>query len=205
MDQLAIDQLCFHDRGPYSLRIAAGDCVGLQGSSGAGKSLLLRAIADLDPRTGHLQLGELDADAVAAPVWRRAVALLPAESGWWLDLVGEHFADFSTVADDLLAAVGFDRSVRGWQVSRLSTGEKQRLAIVRLLHQRPRCLLLDEPTASLDQDLVARVETLLRTYARTHRAPMLWVSHDPAQLARVSDHRLVLTDSGLLVDPGVAA
>lgn len=205
MDPLVVDQLCFQGRGPYSLRIAAGDCVGLQGASGAGKSLLLRAIADLDPRTGQLRLGELDADAVAAPVWRRAVGLLPAESGWWLDLVGEHFADFASVADDLLAAVGFDRSVGGWQVSRLSTGEKQRLAIVRLLHQGPRCLLLDEPTASLDQQLVARVETLLRTYARTHRAPMLWVSHDPAQLARISDHRLVLTDSGLLRTPGEAA
>lgn len=205
MDPLVVDQLCFHHRGPYSLRIAAGDCLGLQGASGAGKSLLLRAIADLDPRTGRLQLGELDADAVAAPVWRRAVGLLPAESGWWLDLVGEHFADFARVADDLLAAVGFDRSVRDWQISRLSTGEKQRLAIVRLLHQGPRCLLLDEPTASLDQDLVARVETLLCTYARTRLAPMLWVSHDPAQLARVSDQRLVLTEAGLLQKPGVAA
>lgn len=203
MSHLEIQHLCFQNRGPYSFRIEAGHCVGLRGASGAGKSLLLRAIADLDPRTGSLQLGDINADAVAAPSWRRAVGLLPAESGWWRDQVGDHFTDFNTVAEDLLAAVDFDRSVRDWQISRLSTGEKQRLAIVRLLHQQPRCLLLDEPTASLDQGLVARVEHLLLTYGRTRNIPMLWVSHDPAQLARVSRHCLYMASDGLLIDAEV--
>ncbi len=202
---LEIQNLSFQNRGPYSFRIKAGECVGLRGASGAGKSLLLRAIADLDPRTGSMQLGDIKADAVAAPSWRRAVGLLPAESGWWLDQVGDHFTDFDTVDVNLLAAVGFDRSVQNWQISRLSTGEKQRLAIVRLLHQQPQCLLLDEPTASLDQALVARVEDLLTTYGRIHNAPMLWVSHDPAQLARVSQHCLFMASDGLLIDEKVTA
>ena len=202
---LEIQDLCFQNRGPYSFRIKAGECVGLRGASGAGKSLLLRAIADLDPRTGCMQLGDINADAVDAPVWRRAVGLLPAESGWWLDQVGDHFMNFNTVDENLMAAVDFDRSVQNWQISRLSTGEKQRLAIVRLLHQQPRCLLLDEPTASLDQGLVARVEDLLITYGRTHNAPMLWVSHDPAQLARVSHHCLIMSSYGLLIDEKVTA
>ena len=202
---LEIQNLSFQNRGPYSFRIKAGECVGLRGASGAGKSLLLRAIADLDPRTGSMQLGDIKADAVAAPSWRRAVGLLPAESGWWLDQVGDHFTDFDTVDVNLLAAVGFDRSVQNWQISRLSTGEKQRLAIVRLLHQQPQCLLLDEPTASLDQALVTRVEDLLTTYGRIHNAPMLWVSHDPAQLARVSQHCLFMASDGLLIDEKVTA
>ena len=196
---LEITNLCFQNRGPYSFRIEAGECVGLQGDSGAGKSLLLRAIADLDQRTGRMQLGDINADAVAAPLWRRTVGMLAAESGWWLEQVGDHFADFNTVDKKLLAAVGLDRSVRDWQISRLSTGEKQRLAIVRLLHQRPQCLLLDEPTANLDQGLVARVEELLVTYAKTHQAPMLWVSHDPAQLARVCHRCFFMTNDGLLI------
>jgi ABC-type bacteriocin/lantibiotic exporters, contain an N-terminal double-glycine peptidase domain len=145
MPDLEVINLCFQDRGPYSFRIDGGECVGLQGASGAGKSLLLRAIVDLDPRTGKLRLGGIDADRVPAPQWRRLVGLLPAESGWWLDRVGEHFADFRSVDDAILAAVGFDRSVGNWQVSRLSTGERQRLAIVRLLANSPQCLLLDEP------------------------------------------------------------
>jgi len=202
MPPLEIRNLCFRNRGPYSLRIEGGECVGLHGASGAGKSQLLRAIADLDPRTGSLRLGDLDADAVAAPLWRRAVGLLPAESGWWFDLVGDHFADFAAVDDQILAAAGFDRSVRDWQISRLSTGEKQRLAIVRLLHNQPQCLLLDEPTASLDQQAVARIETLLLSYGVTHQAPLLWVSHDPAQLDRVCRRRLFMESTGHLVATG---
>ncbi len=203
MPTLEIKNLCFQNRGPYSFSIEGGECVGLQGASGAGKSLLLRAIADLDPRTGTMQLGDIKADAVSAPVWRRAVGLLPAESGWWMDRVGEHFVDFDTVDSAMLSAVGFDRSVRNWQISRLSTGEKQRLAIIRLLHNQPQCLLLDEPTASLDQGSAAQVEQLLLTYCATHMAPLLWVSHDPAQLGRVSQHRFLMEKQGRLIDTGV--
>lgn len=205
MPDLAITNLCFQNRGPYSFRIGGGECVGLQGTSGAGKSLLLRAIADLDPRTGTLRLGTIDADTVEAPQWRRLVGLLPAESGWWRDLVGEHFADFSAVDDTALAAVGFDRSVGAWQVGRLSTGERQRLAIVRLLENKPQCLLLDEPTASLDPQSVARVERLLLAYGVNQQAAMIWVSHDPAQLERVSRRCLRMEPNGLLVDTGAHA
>lgn len=205
MPDLEVINLCFQDRGPYSFRIDGGECVGLQGASGAGKSLLLRAIVDLDPRTGKLRLGGIDADRVPAPQWRRLVGLLPAESGWWLDRVGEHFADFRSVDDAILAAVGFDRSVGNWQVSRLSTGERQRLAIVRLLANSPQCLLLDEPTASLDPGSVANVEALLLNHCGARQASLLWVSHDPDQLARVSRRRLIMERGGRLVDAGAPA
>ena len=105
MPSLDVRELRFGGRGPYNLHIEPGECLGLQGASGAGKSLLLRAIADLDVRTGQLRLGEMDADAVTAPLWRRAVGLLPAESGWWADTVDEHFADFATVEAEWLAAL----------------------------------------------------------------------------------------------------
>jgi ABC-type iron transport system FetAB ATPase subunit len=203
MPDLEILNLCFLDRGPYSFHIAGGECVGLRGASGTGKSLLLRAIADLDQRTGTMRLGEVQADEVAAPLWRRMVALLPAESCWWQESVGEHFADFAAVQEDALVALGFDRSVGNWHVSRLSTGEKQRLAIIRLLANQPRCLLLDEPTASLDQCSVSRVEELLTRYSQNNNVPMLWVSHDPVQLGRVCHRRFLMENKGLLVDTGV--
>ena len=172
--------------------------MGLQGASGAGKSLLLRAIADLDPRTGTLLLGGIDADSIPAHHWRKMIGLLPAESGWWLDLVGEHFQDFAHIDLQLLADLGFDPSVKDWEVSRLSTGERQRMAILRLLHNKPACLLLDEPTASLDQQSVARVEQLLCTYGRDNQAPVIWISHDPAQLDRVCDRRMTMEKGGNL-------
>ncbi len=199
MPNLEVRDLCFRDRGPYTFRINGGECVGVQGASGAGKSLLLRALVDLDPRSGTLMLGGVDADTLTGPQWRRQVGLLPAESGWWLDGVGAHFSDFATVDAQLLATLGFERSVGDWQVSRLSTGERQRLAIVRLLSNQPACLLLDEPTASLDHDMVARVEQLLLTYAAGNQAPLLWVSHDAAQLERVCNRRMTMERGGRLL------
>ena len=199
MAHLEVRDLCFRDRGPYTFRINGDECVGLQGASGAGKSLLLRALADLDPRSGSLLLGGVDADTLSGPQWRRLIGLLPAESGWWLDGVAEHFSDFAAVDDGQLASLGFERSVGDWQVSRLSTGERQRLAILRLLANQPGCLLLDEPTASLDHDMVSRVERLLLDYAATQQAPILWVSHDPAQLDRVCSRRLSMERGGQLL------
>jgi len=200
MADLVVDNLRFLDRGPYRLRIRGGECLGLSGDSGVGKSLLLRAVVDLDPNEGRVLLGEIDRAAVPAPRWRQLVGLLPAESFWWQDLVDEHFHDFSALSDQELERLGFDRTVGSWRVSRLSTGEKQRLAILRLLENRPQALLLDEPTASLDADNIHRVEDLFTGYCRQRQAPLLWVSHDPDQLCRVADRLAVMGDQGILHD-----
>ncbi|MFP4061356.1 MAG: ATP-binding cassette domain-containing protein, partial [Halochromatium sp.] len=77
---------------PIDLAIDAGELVFISGPSGAGKSLLLRAIADLDPSQGEALLDARPRAAIPAPEWRRRVGLLPAESGWWADRVGAHFA-----------------------------------------------------------------------------------------------------------------
>ena len=91
MSELQVTHIRPHERGPYSLHIAAGECVALRGPSGSGKSLLLRAIADLDPHEGEVTLDGVACEMIPAPEWRRQVALLPVESQWWLDEVGEHF------------------------------------------------------------------------------------------------------------------
>ena len=198
MSQLIIENLRFRDRGPYSFAIAGGECLGLQGASGAGKTLLLRAIVDLDPHQGSLRLDDLECDNIPAPQWRKKVSMLPAESCWWMDVVEDHFQNFSAVPQEHLARLGFGPEVGGWQVSRLSTGEKQRLAILRMLENRPRALLLDEPTASLDRANSNGVEQLLSEYGRTNNAPLLWVSHDPDQLDRVADRCLFMQVDGSL-------
>ncbi len=204
MNTLTVEALTFRERGPYSLGIAGGECLGLVGASGAGKSLLLRAIADLDPHGGRLLLDEMACDQVPAPVWRRQVALLPAESGWWHDRVDEHFQNFAALEPEALARLGFTAEVGGWQVSRLSTGEKQRLAVLRMLENKPRVLLLDEPTASLDAANVTAVEKMLLDYGREKPAAMLWVSHDPDQLARVADDIRIMNADGSLTGQEVA-
>jgi ABC-type iron transport system FetAB ATPase subunit len=195
--QVRIEGLCNHALGPLSFSLNAGECVALSGPSGVGKTLLLRAIADLDLHQGQVFLNEVECQYYTGAAWRRQIGLLPTESQWWRDRVGEHFARLDT---DLLEKIGFGADVMGWQVSRLSSGERQRLALVRLLSLTPAVLLLDEPTASLDQDKVRRVEALLAEYRHVHQAPVLWVSHDPQQVVRVADRTLYLEDSKRLTE-----
>ena len=99
MPSLRVDRLETGLIGPLSFEVAEGECVALMGASGAGKSLLLRAIVDLDPSKGTVTFGGLDRCSVAASDWRKLVALVPAESGWWSDRVGDHFPSHAGVAE----------------------------------------------------------------------------------------------------------
>ncbi len=206
MAPLTIRALAFAQRGPYDFTVRSGECLGLEGASGAGKTLLLRAIADLDPHEGSVLLGDLDCREISGPAWRTKVGLLPAESHWWHDRVGEHFRELDPDDLERLRLLGFDRSVLSWQVSRLSTGEKQRLALVRLLQNQPEALLLDEPTGNLHSSNVAQVEQVLQQYRLGRAVPLLWVSHDPEQLGRVAARVMHMHRDGSLemLQPGRA-
>ncbi|RFA30148.1 hypothetical protein CAI21_08140 [Alkalilimnicola ehrlichii] len=173
---------------PLDLVIHERECVCLSGASGSGKSRLLRAIADLDPHGGEAVLRGHAQSAIPAPQWRRRVALLPAESQWWAETVGEHLPKAPAAAD--LRALDLPAEATSWNVARLSSGEKQRLALLRVVSLSPEVLLLDEPTANLDSDNAARVERWLLRLVREQRLAALWVSHDPAQIERVADARL---------------
>lgn len=188
--------------GPISLDVTAGECVAVMGPSGAGKSLFLRAIADLDPNDGHVALAGHARAETQAPEWRRKVALVPAESGWWADRVGEHFPP-GWSEPQLLDALGLSQDIFGWEVDRLSSGERQRAALARCLARQPAALLLDEPTASLDEGATQQVETLLKRKLAAG-TPIILVTHDPAQAERMARRRLQMAD-GQFVDGADAA
>ncbi|MDC8804143.1 ATP-binding cassette domain-containing protein [Halomonas pacifica] len=184
------------------LTLAPGEVLCLSGASGSGKSRLLRAIADLEPHEGEAWLGDTARSSLPAHRWRARVMLVPAESHWWAERVEEHLAVAPSEAD--LAALGFADEVLGWEVARLSSGEKQRLALLRavaVLDERPdeaAALLLDEPTANLDEAMTQAVEAWLCERLGERGWPTLWVAHDPGQIARVAKrhwhiegHRLV--------------
>jgi len=181
---LRIEHLSIHHVGPIDLELAAGECVCISGPSGAGKTLLLRALADLDPHEGEVWLDGCACSSMPGPLWRRRVGYLPAESHWWAETVAEHLPAVPDQA--ALEALGFEYGILQQPVRRLSSGERQRLALLRLLANRPWALLLDEPTAALDPVNMQGVENLVNRYRRQHRAAVLWVSHDEAQIARLA-------------------
>lgn len=180
---------------PVSLSLDAGETLCLSGPSGVGKTVLLRAITDLDPNQGEVLLNGEPRETIPATEWRKQVMLVPSESHWWATRVGEHF---NTPDKKALQQLGFTESVLGWEVARLSSGERQRLAVLRALSLQPSVVLLDEPTANLDQDNTLQMENLLREYRDKHHAALLWVSHSKEQRQRVSDRELRLTKTGLV-------
>lgn len=181
--------------GPASLTLRDAECLCLSGPSGVGKTRLLRAIVDLDVHTGEVRLDGVSRDSYRPEDWRRRVALMPPESHWWRNRVGDHFSRMPNSAMDRLA---LEPALFEQSVSRLSSGERQRFALLRLLMNEPRVLLLDEPTANLDPDNVRRVEEFIRHYRDEARAAVLWVSHDPEQIRRVADRHLQLLGAGQL-------
>lgn len=196
MPNFRTEQLVTRHVGPVTLACAAGECLVIQGASGSGKSLLLRAMADLDPHGGELFLDEIACSSLNAADWRLQVGLVMAESQWWFDKVGEHFPH--GVDADWMAQLALPMAALEWDVARCSTGERQRLALLRSLMLKPAVLLLDEPTGNLDAASTARVEALLASYRQTRQAALIWVSHDDQQVARVAQRAFVFHD-GLLV------
>lgn len=201
IDALRLDRLSIGDLAPVDLTLAPGEILCLSGTSGSGKSRLLRAVADLEPHGGEMWLGETAQSSIAGHAWRARVMLVPAESQWWADTVGEHLTE--PCLDDL-EALGFAAEVLDWQVARLSSGEKQRLALVRATCRQPSALLLDEPTANLDDATARRAEAWLGARIRARGWPVIWVAHDPAQIDRVADrHRRIV--EGRLEEAGAWA
>jgi ABC-type iron transport system FetAB ATPase subunit len=191
MSTLDIHQIIVNGLSPLELHIAGGECVCLSGASGSGKSLLLRAIADLDPHAGEVLLDDQACQSMAPTLWRRQVGLLQAESQWWASTVVEHMTT-TEVPDRWLQRLGLSKDICHRKVAELSTGERQRLALLRLLVNQPKALLLDEPTASLDPESTAAMEALIQEYCKQHQVPVLWVSHQPEQIRRVASRHLRL-------------
>ncbi len=195
MQTFSFKQLSFLHCGPLSLSLSAHQSIGLRGASGAGKSQLLRVLADMEPHQGDVILDSVEQHDMKAHAWRQKVALVPAETAWWHDRVGEHFTDLKP---ELTTQLGFSGDISQWSVSRLSSGEKQRLGLLRALQQKPEVLLLDEPTANLDQQNTDLYEAFVEQYIQQNEACSIWVSHDQEQLDRVCEQNFELSDGALV-------
>ena len=184
--------------GPFDLSVEAGGCAAITGPSGSGKSLFLRMIADLDDHQGEAFLDGEAQSTTPPAAWRRKVAYVAADSGWWADAVADHFKPALLPAARALAArLTLAPELIDGLVARLSSGERQRLSIIRALVGDPPALLLDEPTASLDEASTAAVEAVLAERLASGSSLVL-VTHNPAQAERLGTRRWRMHPGGKL-------
>jgi len=183
--------------GPFSFDLAAGECLTISGPSGAGKSLLLRMLCDLDPNTGEALLNGVPRASMPAPAWRAAVVYQPAEAAWWLPTAGEHFTPGQMPrVQALLPQLNLSPALLESEITRLSTGERQRMALIRSLACAPQVLLLDEPTAALDPEAVAATEMLLKKELAAGLSLIL-VTHSQAQANTLGHRSMTMRDRQL--------
>lgn len=191
---LRVDNLQAGQLPPITFEVANGECLVIEGPSGAGKTRLLRALADLDPAPGQIFLEGAERREMKATAWRRLFRYQSAEPAWWTDTARGSLgaaATGSTRIDRLLTSLGLDQAMLDRPLATLSTGERLRLALVRSLADEPQVIALDEPTAALDAGSAALVEELIR-YQKLAGRIVILVSHDEALRNRLADARLML-------------
>jgi ABC-type iron transport system FetAB ATPase subunit len=195
--RLTVHSLVSPHGGPFDLRLEPCECVAIVGRSGSGKSVLLRLIADLDPHQGEVELDGRARASFPAPQWRRQVVYQAAEPAWWAATVRAHLpAPAIALAMGVLPRLNLESAQLDTDVSRLSTGERQRMALVRSFACEPRVLLLDEPTAALDQASTLAVEALLAERIGAGLS-VLFVTHSREQAERVGHRVLEVRDHRL--------
>jgi len=183
--------------GPFSFELAAGACLAVLGPSGSGKSLLLRMICDLDPNSGDAYVDGASRAQMSAPEWRAKVVYQPAEAAWWEPTAAAHFSPPQMArVRELLPQLKLSPSLLDTEISRLSTGERQRMALIRSLARAPRVLLLDEPTAALDEESIAATETLLQAELERGLSIIL-VTHSEQQATRLCQRTLRMRERQL--------
>lgn len=205
------------------LDVQAGERIAIVGSNGAGKSTLLRCLSGfLRPRAGRVQVlqRELGTGGLSAPDLRALRCELAQV------LQGLHLVHRLTVVENvLIGALGRLPGWRSWarwhrpadvaeamravaavgletrahdRTDRLSGGERQKTCIARLMMQRPRLILADEPTASLDPAAAGDICSLLRQCAA--QATLISVVHQAALLPLLADRVIGLRDGRLVFD-----
>jgi ABC-type dipeptide/oligopeptide/nickel transport system ATPase component len=213
-----------------SLRVAAGETVGIVGETGSGKSMTLRAVMGLLPPRGHVTSGRIE--LAGEPLLGKSheqlrrlcgkrMSMIPQQPLAALNPILSIERQFRSIAkahgreprattrsraSELLRHVGITDPVRvlGSHVGELSGGLAQRVAIAMALYWEPQLLLGDEPTTALDVTIQREILDLLATLASEQRRGMLLVTHDLGVVANYCES-VVVMNSGRIVETGRTA
>jgi putative ABC transport system ATP-binding protein len=179
--------------------IRPAEQVALVGESGGGKTTLLNVIAGItQPDSGSVLIDNVEITRLSEPARDRFRAqrigivfqtfnLLPAFSALENVLLGMSFSGKAdrAFARELLGKVGLSHRL-SHRPPQLSVGEQQRVAVARALANRPRLMLADEPTASVDTAHQANILSLLRTACEEFQISLLLVTHSPEVAGKFS-------------------
>jgi ABC-2 type transport system ATP-binding protein len=192
-----------------SFSVGSGEIVGLLGPNGAGKTTTINGILGvLEPTAGEVQIDSIDIAKARALALTRAnfaavYASLPGnltvrQNLRFFGLLYSIEALASRV-DELLEE--FDlKHLRDIRCGLLSSGEQTRAALAKALINRPRLLLLDEPTASLDPSAAQIIRARIRSLAAQEGCGILWTSHNMQEVQAVCNRVLFLSRGKVLLE-----
>jgi osmoprotectant transport system ATP-binding protein len=202
----------------FSLTIASHKTVVLLGSSGCGKTTLLRMVNRMvDPTAGRVLIdGEnvKDKDPVKL---RRSIGYVLQNGGLMphktvqdniatvLLLNGMPRKEARHLAAELLERVGLDPALSQRYPSELSGGQQQRVGVARALAPNPNILLMDEPFAAVDPIVRRELQDELRRLQKDLGKTTLFVTHDVDEAFRLGDEVVVLRERGTIVQQGTPA
>jgi ABC-2 type transport system ATP-binding protein len=197
---LAVDDVSFD--------VQPGEIVGLLGPNGAGKTTIINSVlAVLAPSSGSIHIGTLNvarqrALALAHTNFAAVYASLPgnltvAQNLRFFGLL-YRVRDLSRRIGELLAQFTLE-GLRDTKCGVLSSGELTRVSLAKALLNRPRLLLLDEPTASLDPSAAREIRAMIRELVRAADCGILWTSHNMYEVTEVCDRVLFLSHGRILL------
>jgi peptide/nickel transport system ATP-binding protein len=191
-----------------SFDVREGEILGVVGESGSGKSTVARALTGLVARTGAIRLNGVPVVRMG-PDYRRAVQIVFQHPDSSLnprhrvrEILARPLRLYGGSVDEiptLLRQVNLTAEFASRWPHQLSGGEKQRVAIARAFAARPRLVICDEITASLDVSVQAATIELLLELRRLHGTAYLFITHD-LNLIRQIAHRLLVMRGGAMVD-----
>ena len=204
-DTVAVDDVSFD--------VGRNEIVGLLGPNGAGKTTTIDMILGvLEPSSGTIRIEGEDISSSRARALERtnfAAVHAPLPGNLTVEQNLRVFGMMYGVEqlperiEELLAQFGLG-SLRHVRCGVLSSGEQTRACLAKAMLNRPRLLLLDEPTASLDPSAARDIRAKIRRFAAQDNVGMLWTSHNMHEVAEVCDRVLFLSRGRILLegDPG---